>query len=152
MQKCIDALDGPTNVINKLMLAQTDKSPGPETDTLPYAASAISSQEDYWEMDDWETMTQEHPEEREIDQNNDLIATEHDYTKELASFYKGLCKLLGEEQTTSYNVCSDSNYIEATVLLPYEVTIKEPEIAAFKQYTLSPDKVSSKAIIGKDGL
>src|SRR6267142_1846333 len=52
-QKCIDALDGPTNVINKLMLAQTDKSPGPETDTLPYAASAISSQEDYWETDYW---------------------------------------------------------------------------------------------------
>src|SRR6267142_447121 len=46
----------------KLTLAQTDKSPKPETDTLPYAASAISSQKDYWETDYWETMTQEYPE------------------------------------------------------------------------------------------
>src|SRR6267142_4906783 len=195
-QKCIDALDGPTDVINKLTLAQTDKSPEPETDTSPYAANAISSQEDYWETDYWETMIQEYPEGREVDQNNDLVMIEHDYTKELTSFYKGLCKLLGEEQTTShcpqldkqssmdsivklplsrgYNVCSDtslsqfitlginmqdpqivivdksSNYIEATVLLPYEAIIKVPEIAAFKQHTLFPDKVSSKAIIGKD--
>src|SRR6267142_2746112 len=73
-----------------------------------------------------------------------------------------------------YNVCSDtslsqfitqginmqdhqivivdksSNYIKATVLLPYEAIIKVPEIAAFKQHTHFPDKVSSKAIIGKD--
>jgi len=46
-------------------------------------------------------MTQEYPEGQENDQNNDLVAIEHDYTKELASFYEGLCKLLREEQTTS---------------------------------------------------
>src|SRR6266850_4408696 len=62
-QKCIDALNGPTNIIDKLMLAQTDKSPEPEMDALPYAASTISSQKDYWETDYWETMTQKYPEE-----------------------------------------------------------------------------------------
>jgi len=103
----------------KLMLAQTDKSPEPETDTLPYTASAISSQEDYWETDYWETMTQEYPEGREVDQNNDLIVTKHDYTKELASFYEGLCKLLGEEQTTSYCPQSDKqSSMDFTVKLP----------------------------------
>jgi len=60
--KCIDVLDGPTNVI-KLMLTQTDKSPAPEMDALPYAANTISSEKDYWETDYWETMTQEYPEE-----------------------------------------------------------------------------------------
>jgi len=178
-QKCINAPDGPTNVI-ELTLAQTDKSPAPEMDALPYAANTISSQEDYWETDYWETITQEYPEGQEIDQNNDLVVTEHDYTKELTSFYEGLCKFLGEKQTTShcpqsdkqsskdsivklplskgYNICSDaslsqfialginvqdpqivivnfdksSNYIEATVLLPYEAIIKVPEVAAFK--------------------
>jgi len=45
------------------MLAQTDKSPGPEMDALPHAANAISSEKDYWETDYWETMTQEYPEE-----------------------------------------------------------------------------------------
>jgi len=84
-------------------LAQTDKSPEPETDTSPYAANTISSQEDYWETDYWETMIQEYPEGQEVDQNNDLVMIEHDYTKELTSFYKGLCKLLGEEQTTSHS-------------------------------------------------
>src|SRR6267142_5345087 len=165
-QKCIDALDGPTNVINKLTLAQTDKSPEPETDTLSYAASATSSQEDYWETDYWETMIQEYPEEREVDQNNDLIMTKHNCTKEsISSFYKGLCKLLGEEQTTSLSQLiaprtdmqspqidiMNDDYIETTVLLPYEAIIKVLETAAFfKGYALSPDKVSSKAIIGKD--
>jgi len=62
-QECTDALNEPTGIINKRMLAQTDKSPEPETDTLPYTARAISSQEDYWETDYWETMTQEYPEE-----------------------------------------------------------------------------------------
>src|SRR6267142_4384403 len=130
--------------------------------------------------------------------------TKHDCAKESVSlFYEGLCKLLGEEQTTSlsqliapetnvqpfqtiamgfiaklplskeYNVCSDvslsqfialgtnmqdlqigiidDDYIETTVLLPYEAIIKAPETAAlFKGYVLSPDRVSSKAIIGKD--
>jgi len=198
MQKCIDALNEPTNIVDELMLAQVDKSPEPETNALPYAASAISSQKDYWEMDYWETMTQEYPEEREVDQSNDLIMTNHDYTKELVPlFYEGLCKLLGEEQTTSsthypqldkqssmdfivklplsrgYNICSDTSlsqliaprtnmqdlqigiinddYIETTVLLPYEAIIKAPEIATlFKGYVLSPDRVSSKAIIGKN--
>src|SRR6267142_1979589 len=197
-QKCINALAEPTDIINKLTLAQTDKPPEPETDALPHAINAISSQKDYWETDYWETMTQEYSERREVDQNDDLVVTEHDYTKELASFYEGLCKLLGEEQTTSYcserdkqssmdsivklplskgcNIYSntslsqfiepeineqsspivisdfdkDNNYVEATVLLPYEAIIKEPEVAVFKRHTLSPDKVSSKAIIGKN--
>src|SRR6266850_2441544 len=165
-QKCIDALNGPTNIIDKLMLAQTDKSPGPEMDALPYTANMISSQKDYWETDYWETMTQEYPEEREVDQNNDLIVTKHDCTKELvSSFYKGLCKLLGEEQMTSLlqliaprtNMQSlqigiiNDDYIKTTVLLPYEAIIKAPETTALlKGYALSPNRVSSKAIIGKD--
>src|SRR6267142_1558524 len=111
-------------------------------------------------------MTQEYPEEREVDQNNDLIMTKHDCTKEsVSSFYKGLCKLLGEEQTTSpsqliiprtdvqslqIGIIND-DYIETTVLLPYEAIIKALETAAlFKGYALSPNRVSSKAIIGKD--
>src|SRR6267142_490228 len=111
-------------------------------------------------------MTQEYPEEREVDQNNDLIMTKHDCTKEsVSSFYKGLCKLLGEEQTTSpsqliiprtdvqslqIGIIND-DYIETTVLLPYEAIIKALETAAlFKGYALSPDRVSSKAIIDKD--
>jgi len=165
-QKCIDALNGPTNIVDKLTMAQTDKSPEPETDALPHAASAISSQKDYWETDYWETMTQEYPEEREVDQNNDLVVTKHDCTEgSVSSFYKGLCKLLGEEQTTSLSQLSiprtnvqslqigimNGDYIETTVLLPYEAIIKVPETAAFfKGYALSPDKVSSKAIIGKN--
>jgi len=45
----------------------------------------------------------------------------------------------------------NDDYIETTVLLPYEAIIKVPETAAFsKEYALSPDEVSSKAIIGKD--
>jgi len=62
-QKCINALDELAGVTNKLTLAQTDKSPKPETDALPHATNAISSQKDYWETDYWETMTQEYPEE-----------------------------------------------------------------------------------------
>src|SRR6267142_782336 len=163
-QECTDALDKLAGITNKLTLAQTDKSPEPETDALPHA-NAISSQKDYWETNYWETMTQEYPEGREIDQNDDLVATEHDYAKKLASFYKGLCELLGEEQTTSpsqfialgtnvqdpqIDIMHD-DYIETTVLLPYEAIIKVPETAAFsKGYALSPDKVSSKAIIGKN--
>src|SRR6266850_5110401 len=100
-QKCINALAEPTDIINKLTLAQTDKPPEPETDALPHAINAISSQKDYWETDYWETMTQEYSEGREVDQNDDLVVTEHDYAKELASYYKELCELLGEEQTTS---------------------------------------------------
>src|SRR6267142_721907 len=197
-QECIDALKKLAGITDKLTLAQTDKPPEPETDALLHATNAISSQKDYWETDYWETMTQEYPKGREVDQNDDLVVTEHDYTKELASFYEGLCELLGEEQTTSYcpqkdkqssmdsiaklplsrgyNIYSntslsqsiepeinmqsspivisdfdkDNNYVEATVLLPYEAIIKEPEVAAFKRHTLSPNKVSSKAIIGKN--
>src|SRR6267142_720691 len=146
VQKCIDALKGPTNIVNKLTLAQTDESPEPETDALPHATNTISFQKDYWETDYWETMTQKYPEGREVDQNDDLVVTEHDYTKELTSYYEGLCKLLREEQMTSLpqlviprtNMQSlqigimNNDYIEATVLLPYEAIIKVPEIAAFK--------------------
>jgi len=46
-QKCIDALNELTNIVDELTLAQVDKSPEPETNALPYAASAISSQKDY---------------------------------------------------------------------------------------------------------
>jgi len=84
-QECIDALDELAGITDKLTLAQTDKSPEPETDALPHATNAISSQKDYWETDYWETMTQEYPEGREVDQNDDLVVTEHDYAKELAS-------------------------------------------------------------------
>src|SRR6267142_2939749 len=198
VQKHINALKELAGITDELTLAQIDKSPEQETDVLPHATHAISSQKDYWETDYWETMTQEYSEGREVDQNDDLVVTEHDYTKELASFYEGLCKLLGEEQTTSYcpqrdkqssmdsivklplsrgcNIYSNTslsqsiepeinmqsspivisdvdkynNYVEATVLLPYEAIIKEPEVAAFKRHTLSPNKVSSKAIIGKN--
>src|SRR6266850_2210287 len=53
-------------------------------------------------------------------------------------------------QIVIINFGKSGNYIEATVLLPYEATIKVPEIAAFKRHTFSPNRVSSKAIIGKD--
>jgi len=117
-QECIDALDELAGTTDKLMLAQTDKPPEPETDTLPHATNAISSQKDYWETNYWETITQEYPEGREVDQDNDLVVTEHDDTKELASFYKELCKLLREEQTTSYypHVTPQRAYFPATVL------------------------------------
>src|SRR6266850_1154472 len=42
------------------------------------------------------------------------------------------------------------NYIEATVLLPYGAIIKVPEIATFKQHTLSLERIPNKAIIGKN--
>src|SRR6266850_5688132 len=65
-QECIDAPDELAGITNKLTLAQTDKSPEPETDALPHATNAISSQKDYWETDYWETMTQEYSEGREV--------------------------------------------------------------------------------------